>query len=102
VIVLFALMLAPASLSQDDLAVCMWQKMPTSTAAFVDNTDDKSDFTLYVKATAPCKMPKYIQLNKLKKILVKTRPAVIAADVETSDNAFVCSKDVPDCKPAGE
>jgi len=100
--VLFALMLAPASLSHDDLAVCMWQKMPTSTAAFVDNTDDKSDFTLYVKATTQCKMPKYVQLNKLKKILVKTRPAVIAADVATSDSAFVCSKDIPSCKPAGE
>ena len=105
---LLALALAQSSGSNETVAACMWQQMPTSTAAFVDNTDGGSDFTLYMKASAPCAdhMPKNLRLNNLRKILAKSRPAVIAADLATSDNAYVCPKgangEPQGCKPAGQ
>jgi hypothetical protein len=97
-----------AARGKDGLAACMWAKMPTSTSAFVDNTDGNREFSLFLKAAAPCgdDMSARLDLNRIRKDLIKLRPAVIAADSEISDQATVCPVG-PDgrpqgCKPAGE
>jgi hypothetical protein len=90
----------------DRLAACMWSTMPTTTAAYVDASDRQAEFSLFLKAAAPCDMPGNIDFKSLKRTLAATRPATVAADSETGAQAFVCPRDkdgkVGACKPAGE
>jgi hypothetical protein len=92
----------------DRLAACMWEKSPTSTARFVDNSDRSKEFSFFMKASAACgsSLPGRIDFKGLRKKLTATRPSVIGPDLETDGEAFVCPRG-PDgyplgCKPAGE
>lgn len=85
----------------------MWGQMPASSAAFVDNKDGAKDFSLMMKAVAPCgdDLPNNLPLAKLKKRLASTRPAVVGVDRAASDNAAVCEpagSGAPVCKPVGD
>jgi hypothetical protein len=97
---------AAAAGKNDRLAACMWEKAPTSTAAFADNTDRSRDFTLFSKAVAPCDFSGNFDLKGLKKQLAKIRPSVIGADLKTDAEAFVCplgpGRKPQGCRPAGE
>jgi hypothetical protein len=99
---------AQASTDVEPMAACMWAKMPTSAAAFADNSDKSREFSLMMKAATPCadQMPTNMNLNRLRKVLLASRPAAIGPDLSNADNASVCER-LPDgklgpCKQPGE
>jgi len=102
---------ALAANKNDVLAACMWDKMPTTTAAYADATDRQQEFGLFVKAIGPCNTNGHsgfpgsnVNLTALKKAVVKLRPQSIGPDT-VQPNASVCLQQ-PDgsnqCKPAGQ
>jgi hypothetical protein len=103
-----AAMAAPALAASktDTLAACMWAKMPTTTAAFVES-NGPSEFSLFMKAAAECDPADgTLNLKGLKKKLAATRPAAIGPDLGMGEGAYVCPRSsdgtIQDCKPAGE
>jgi hypothetical protein len=92
---LCALSSAQARKTQDGLLSCMWGKMPTTTDAFINNTDIPKDFELFVLASAACDTTKgsmTLNLKSVKKKLLKIRPTVIGPDTVKPTNVFVCDK----------
>lgn len=92
---LCALSSAHAGKNQDGLMLCMWEKMPTTTDAFVNNADIPKDFELFVLASAACDTTKgsmTLNLKSVKKKLLKVRPTVIGPDSVKPTNVFVCDK----------
>ena len=100
---------AYAGKPEDALAMCMWEKMPTTTDAFSKGGKNPDDFELFMKAIAPCDSSKgatTINLKSMKKRLIKIRPATIGSDTSKPANAFICEKG-PDgkfqsCRTPGE
>jgi hypothetical protein len=97
---------ASAAGKSDVLAACMWEKMPTTTAAFVAERDDMKAFSLFMKAAADCDPPAgNLNLSSLRKKLAASRPATIGPDGEAAAQASVCTSGAdaaPECRPAGE
>lgn len=92
---LCALSPAHAGKAQDGLVLCMWEKMPTTTEAFVNNTEIPKDFELFVLASAACDTTKgsmTLNLKSVKKKLLKIRPTMIGPDTVKPTNVFVCDK----------
>ena len=91
----------------EQLAACMWSKMPTTTAAFAPSQRGMQEFSLFMKAAAECDPPAgNMNLLNLKKRLQATRPLTVGPDQGTGEGAFVCPRGadgaVQSCKAAGE
>jgi hypothetical protein len=90
----------------DQLAACMWEKMPTTSAAFVEESDGSKGFSLFLKAAADCDPVGNVNLSSLRKKLAAIRPVNIGPDSISETNAYVCPRSsdgtVQPCKPAGE
>ena len=92
----FALGLATPTLgkdaSVDEVASCMWTKMPSSTLVFLENTDRTKNLELFLAAASRCSSGNSsLYFKKMRGKLLATKPAVIGADTMRADNVFVCT-----------
>ena len=78
--------------SADEVATCMWTKMPSSALVFLENVDRTKDLELFLAAASHCNPgDSGLNFKKMRKRLVAIRPATIGPDTMRADNVYVCT-----------
>jgi hypothetical protein len=94
---------APASAGKtDDLAACMWEKVPQSANDFVSSDDQVTKTKgLFAGMVACGKDDLAVNTKKLKKALLISMPKVVGENKE-NPMVFTCIYENGECKPVEE